>query len=191
MTVPEHFHDIVAWTLATALDGRPAEEVERFLGLGGVGRMLDESLPDVSRHFADSLVEAMPEMIAHRRGFQATVAEQVRQTYGRGLDLIEAVLKMGDESGEEFVDRYFQDGELSLRKLVPEGIEGRVPYKGPVGDVLYQMVGGMRSGMGYVGCASIEELRTSTEFVRVTAAGLRESHPHDVTITREAPNYSL
>jgi len=88
-------------------------------------------------------------------------------------------------------DRYFQEGEMSLKKLVPEGIEGRVPYKGPVGDVLYQMVGGLRSGMGYVGCASIEQLRTDTEFVRITSAGLRESHPHDVTITREAPNYSL
>jgi IMP dehydrogenase len=73
---------------------------------------------------------------------------------------------------------------------VPEGIEGRVPYKGPVEDVLFQMVGGLRSGMGYVGCASIAELQTQTEFVRITTAGLRESHPHDVTITREAPNYS-
>ena len=88
-------------------------------------------------------------------------------------------------------DRYFQEGEMSARKLVPEGIEGRVPYKGPVADVLFQMVGGLRSGMGYVGCASIDELRTETEFVRITAAGLRESHPHDVTITREAPNYSV
>jgi len=87
-------------------------------------------------------------------------------------------------------DRYFQEGELSPRKLVPEGIEGRVPYKGPVGDVLYQMVGGLRSGMGYVGCATIEELRTRTQFVQISSAGLRESHPHDVTITREAPNYS-
>ncbi|HET7564227.1 MAG TPA: IMP dehydrogenase [Gemmatimonadaceae bacterium] len=88
-------------------------------------------------------------------------------------------------------DRYFQEGEMSPKKLVPEGIEGRVPYKGPVSDVLFQMVGGLRSGMGYVGCASIEELRTNTEFVRITSAGLRESHPHDVTITREAPNYSV
>jgi IMP dehydrogenase len=88
-------------------------------------------------------------------------------------------------------DRYFQEGELSPKKLVPEGIEGRVPYRGPVGDVLFQMVGGLRSGMGYVGCATIEALRTDTEFVRVTTAGLRESHPHDVTITREAPNYSV
>ena len=88
-------------------------------------------------------------------------------------------------------DRYFQDGELSAKKLVPEGIEGRVPYKGPVGDVLFQMVGGLRSGMGYVGCGSIDALRTEAEFVRITTAGLRESHPHDVTITREAPNYSV
>ena len=86
-------------------------------------------------------------------------------------------------------DRYFQEGEMSPRKLVPEGIEGRVPYKGPVSDVLFQMVGGLRSGMGYVGCATVDELRTESEFVRITAAGLRESHPHDVTITREAPNY--
>ena len=88
-------------------------------------------------------------------------------------------------------DRYFQDGEMSGRKYVPEGIEGRVPYKGPVGDVLYQMVGGLKSGMGYSGCGDIDALRTEAEFVRITTAGLRESHPHDVTITREAPNYSV
>ncbi len=87
-------------------------------------------------------------------------------------------------------DRYFQEGEMSPKKLVPEGIEGRVPYKGPVSDVLFQMVGGLRSGMGYVGCATIDALRVDSQFVRTTAAGLRESHPHDVTITREAPNYS-
>jgi IMP dehydrogenase len=84
-----------------------------------------------------------------------------------------------------------EEGEMSARKLVPEGIEGRVPFKGPVSDVLFQMVGGLRSGMGYVGCANVEQLRTESEFVRITSAGLRESHPHDVTITREAPNYSL
>ena len=88
-------------------------------------------------------------------------------------------------------DRYFQEGEMSAKKLVPEGIEGRVPYKGPVADVLFQMVGGLRSGMGYVGAADIDTLRTESAFVRITAAGLRESHPHDVTITREAPNYSV
>jgi IMP dehydrogenase len=88
-------------------------------------------------------------------------------------------------------DRYFQEGEISARKLVPEGIEGRVPYRGPVGDVIYQVAGGIRSGMGYCGCATIDQLRSDTVTIQITAAGLRESHPHDVVITREAPNYSL
>jgi IMP dehydrogenase len=87
-------------------------------------------------------------------------------------------------------DRYFQLGEMGPSKLVPEGIEGRVPYKGPVGDVLFQMVGGLRSGMGYCGVPDVSSLRTQVELVQITTAGLRESHPHDVTITREAPNYS-
>jgi IMP dehydrogenase len=88
-------------------------------------------------------------------------------------------------------DRYFQEGEVSVHKMVPEGIEGRVPYRGPVGDVLYQLVGGIRSGMGYCGARNLVELRCETELIQVTSAGLRESHPHDVVITREAPNYSL
>jgi IMP dehydrogenase len=88
-------------------------------------------------------------------------------------------------------DRYFQEGEISAQKLVPEGIEGRVPYRGPVGDVLFQMVGGVRSGMGYCGVATLAELQTDCEFIQITSAGLRESHPHDVVVTREAPNYSL
>ncbi|MFQ5703540.1 MAG: IMP dehydrogenase [Gemmatimonadales bacterium] len=88
-------------------------------------------------------------------------------------------------------DRYFQESDLSLRKLVPEGIEGRVPYRGPVADVIYQIVGGIRSGMGYCGAATLDQLRCDTEFVQVTPAGQRESHPHDVVITRESPNYSL
>jgi IMP dehydrogenase len=92
---------------------------------------------------------------------------------------------------EGSADRYFQEGELSTSKMVPEGIEGRVPYKGPVGEVLFQMVGGLRSGMGYCGVATLEALRRDTEMVQITAAGLRESHPHDVTITREAPNYNV
>ncbi len=85
-------------------------------------------------------------------------------------------------------DRYFQEEAL---KLVPEGIEGRVPYKGPVADTLFQLVGGLRSGMGYCGTKTIEELQNNTQFIRITAAGLKESHPHDVQITKEAPNYSL
>lgn len=85
-------------------------------------------------------------------------------------------------------DRYFQENE---NKLVPEGIEGRVPYKGPLADTVHQLLGGLRSGMGYCGTASLEELRNDTQFVRITGSGLRESHPHDVQITKEAPNYSL
>jgi IMP dehydrogenase len=92
---------------------------------------------------------------------------------------------------EGSADRYFQEGEVSPSKLVPEGIEGRVPYRGPVGDVLFQMIGGLRSGMGYCGVATVAGLRAETEFIRITSAGLRESHPHDVVVTREAPNYSL
>ncbi len=91
---------------------------------------------------------------------------------------------------EGSADRYFQEGGISPAKLVPEGIEGRVPYKGPVADVLFQMVGGLKSGMGYCGVADIAGLKRDTEMVRISSAGLRESHPHDVTITREAPNYS-
>ncbi|MEJ2538909.1 MAG: IMP dehydrogenase [Gemmatimonadota bacterium] len=91
---------------------------------------------------------------------------------------------------EGSADRYFQEGQ-ERRKLVPEGIEARVPYKGPVSDTLYQLVGGLRSGMGYVGAGTLAELRDRASFIRVTSGGLRESHPHDVTITREAPNYHL
>jgi IMP dehydrogenase len=108
---------------------------------------------------------------------------------GRRFKMIRGMGSLGAMQ-DGSADRYFQEGEMSPKKLVPEGIEGRVPYKGPVTDVLFQMVGGLRSGMGYVGCATIDELRTDAQFVRTTAAGLRESHPHDVTITREAPNYS-
>jgi IMP dehydrogenase len=86
-------------------------------------------------------------------------------------------------------DRYFQEGIGNIQKLVPEGIEGRVAYKGPLGNIIYQLVGGLRSAMGYVGAADIPALKRETRFVRITAAGLRESHPHDVMITREAPNY--
>ncbi|HQW65544.1 MAG TPA: IMP dehydrogenase [Gemmatimonadales bacterium] len=115
---------------------------------------------------------------------ESILAEGRRFKLIRGMGSLSA---MQDGSA----DRYFQDGEVSPTKLVPEGIEGRVPYKGPVGDVLFQMVGGLRSGMGYCGVETIAALQSETEFVQVTSAGLRESHPHDVTITREAPNYSV
>ncbi len=108
---------------------------------------------------------------------------------GRRFKLIRGMGSLGAMQ-DGSADRYFQEGEVSPTKMVPEGIEGRVPYKGPVSDVLFQMVGGLRSGMGYCGVPDIEGLQNNTEFVRISPAGLRESHPHDVTITREAPNYS-
>jgi IMP dehydrogenase len=88
-------------------------------------------------------------------------------------------------------DRYFQDSDANVEKLVPEGIEGRVPYKGPVTAVIHQLMGGLRSSMGYVGCATIDEMRAKAEFVEITSAGIRESHVHDVQITKEAPNYHI
>lgn len=114
---------------------------------------------------------------------ESVLAEGRRYKMIRGMGSLSA---MQDGSA----DRYFQDGELAPSKLVPEGIEGRVPYRGPVADVLYQMVGGLRSGMGYCGAEDIAALQRDTELLQITSAGLRESHPHDVTITREAPNYS-
>ena len=88
-------------------------------------------------------------------------------------------------------DRYFQDSSAGAEKLVPEGIEGRVPYKGPVGNIIHQMTGGLKSAMGYTGCTDIDQMRTKPNFVRVTAAGMNESHVHDVHITKEAPNYPV
>ncbi|HSG48926.1 MAG TPA: IMP dehydrogenase [Longimicrobiales bacterium] len=114
---------------------------------------------------------------------EAFLLEGRRYKTVRGMGSLSAM-----EEGS--ADRYFQEGQ-EKRKLVPEGIEARVPYKGPVSDTLYQLVGGLRSGMGYVGAGSLEELRERARFIRVTTGGLRESHPHDVTITREAPNYHL
>ncbi|MBT4137140.1 MAG: IMP dehydrogenase, partial [Candidatus Latescibacteria bacterium] len=87
-------------------------------------------------------------------------------------------------------DRYFQ-GEVEAAKLVPEGIEGQVPYKGSLSGFIYQLVGGLRAGMGYCGTRNIEDLRNNTRFVRITSAGVRESHAHDIAVTKEAPNYRL
>jgi IMP dehydrogenase len=104
------------------------------------------------------------------------------KTY-RGMGSLEAM-----ESGSK--DRYFQDAEDNIKKLVPEGIVGRVAFKGLVSEVLYQLVGGLQAGMGYCGTKTIEDLQRDGKFVKITAAGVKESHPHDVSITREAPNYS-
>jgi IMP dehydrogenase len=103
------------------------------------------------------------------------------KTY-RGMGSLEAMQK-----GSK--DRYFQDSVDEFSKLVPEGISGRVPYKGNLAEVMYQIVGGLRAGMGYCGARTISELQ-KVKFIRITSSGIRESHPHDITITSEAPNYS-
>ncbi len=109
---------------------------------------------------------------------------------GRSYKLYRGMGSLGAmQSGSK--DRYFQDGIDDQKKLVPEGIEGRVPYKGYLSSSIYQLLGGLRSGMGYAGCATIEALRHDTKMTRITPAGLRESHVHDVIITKEAPNYRL
>ncbi len=104
----------------------------------------------------------------------------------RGMGSIGA---MGGSEGSK--DRYFQDTTEEVEKLVPEGIEGRVPYKGPLSAIVHQMVGGLRASMGYTGCRSIDEMREKAHFVRITNAGVRESHVHDVSIVKEAPNYRV
>ena len=100
----------------------------------------------------------------------------------RGMGSLDAMKK---GSG----DRYFQDPETEVNKLVPEGVEGMVPYKGPLADTIFQLTGGLRASMGYAGAATIEELKSNSRFVKITAASLKESHPHDIIVTKEAPNY--
>jgi len=104
----------------------------------------------------------------------------------RGMGSVGA---MSDSYGSS--DRYFQNLDAGASKLVPEGIEGRVPYKGPMSAIIFQLLGGIRSSMGLTGCAEMAQMRTKPEFVRVTGAGISESHVHDVSITKEAPNYRV
>jgi IMP dehydrogenase len=102
----------------------------------------------------------------------------------RGMGSLDAMRKGSS-------DRYFQDAEDDIAKLVPEGVQGRVPYKGNLEDTIYQLVGGLRAAMGYCGTKNIKELRGKAKFIKITSAGLKESHPHDVIITKEAPNYHI
>lgn len=117
---------------------------------------------------------------------------EVELFQGRYYKAYRGMGSLGAMSGQNgSSDRYFQDAKDGVEKLVPEGIEGRVPYKGPVAGIVNQMMGGLRSSMGYTGCATIEEMRTKPQFVKVTSAGMKESHVHDVQITKEAPNYRV
>ncbi len=115
---------------------------------------------------------------------------EVELYQGRSYKSYRGMGSLGAMSGQEgSSDRYFQEKTKDEEKLVPEGIEGRVPYKGSLLNIVYQLIGGLRSSMGYTGCANIDEMRTKPQFVKVTNAGMRESHVHDVTIVKEAPNY--
>lgn len=117
---------------------------------------------------------------------------EVELFQGRYYKAYRGMGSLGAMSGQNgSSDRYFQDAKDGVEKLVPEGIEGRVPYKGPVSGIISQMAGGLRSSMGYTGCATIEEMRKNPKFVRVTSAGMKESHVHDVQITKESPNYRI
>ncbi len=120
-------------------------------------------------------------------GHEESPGEKV-QLEGRAYKTYRGMGSLG-AMGQGSADRYFQDVEDEIAKLVPEGIEGRVPFKGNVNDTIYQLVGGLRASMGYCGCSTIEEMKSDARFVRMTAAGLRESHPHDIIITKESPNY--
>lgn len=120
-------------------------------------------------------------------GHDESPGEKV-QLEGRAYKVYRGMGSLG-AMGEGSADRYFQDVEDELAKLVPEGIEGRVPFKGNVSETIYQLVGGLRAAMGYCGCSTLEEMKQNAQFVRMTAAGLRESHPHDIIITKESPNY--
>jgi IMP dehydrogenase len=116
---------------------------------------------------------------------------EVELFQGRSYKSYRGMGSLGAMAGQQgSSDRYFQEGNTA-EKLVPEGIEGRVPFKGPLGPVIHQLLGGLRSSMGYTGCQTIEEMRTKPKFVRVTSAGMTESHVHDVQITKEAPNYRV
>ena len=117
---------------------------------------------------------------------------EVEIVQGRSYKSYRGIGSLGAMSSQQgSKDRYFQEGIEDAEKLVPEGIEGRVPYKGSVVNIIYQLTGGLRAAMGYVGCRDLGEMRTKTEFVRISNAGMRESHVHDVTITKEAPNYRV
>ena len=114
----------------------------------------------------------------------------IRDRYqGRYYKSYRGMGSLGEMAGKEgSSDRYFQEA-VEAEKLVPEGIEGRVPYKGSLIPIVHQLVGGLRASMGYVGCKNMEEMRTKPQFVKITGAGIQESHVHDVAITKEAPNY--
>lgn len=174
--------------------------VPQISAIDNVARALKEQIPliaDGGIRYSGDIAKAIAAgastiMVGSLMAGTEEAPGEVEFFQGRYYKAYRGMGSLGAMSGASgSADRYFQDAKAGAEKLVPEGIEGRVPYKGPMGNIVHQMMGGLRSSMGYTGSATIEEMRQNTQFVKITAAGMKESHVHDVTITKEAPNYRV
>ena len=174
--------------------------VPQISAIDNVANALQDSLPliaDGGIRYSGDMAKAIAAgasciMIGSLMAGTEEAPGEVELFQGRYYKAYRGMGSLGAMSGQNgSSDRYFQDAKDGVEKLVPEGIEGRVPYKGPVAGIVNQLVGGLRSSMGYTGCATIEEMRTKPQFIKVTSAGMKESHVHDVQITKEAPNYRV
>lgn len=172
--------------------------VPQISAIDGVASALKEQIPliaDGGIRFSGDMAKALAAgasciMVGSLLAGTEEAPGEVELFQGRYYKAYRGMGSLGAMSGQNgSSDRYFQDAKDGLEKLVPEGIEGRVPYKGPVAGIIDQLAGGLRSSMGYTGCANIDEMRKKPQFVKVTSAGMKESHVHDVQITKEAPNY--
>lgn len=172
--------------------------VPQISAIDGVASALKEQIPliaDGGVRFSGDMAKALVAgasciMVGSLLAGTEEAPGEVELFQGRYYKAYRGMGSLGAMSGQNgSSDRYFQDAKDGVEKLVPEGIEGRVPYKGPVAGIIDQLAGGLRSSMGYTGCANIDEMRKKPQFVKVTSAGMKESHVHDVQITKEAPNY--
>lgn len=174
--------------------------VPQISAIDSVASALQDSIPliaDGGIRFSGDIAKAIAAgasciMVGSLMAGTEEAPGEVELFQGRYYKAYRGMGSLGAMSGQHgSSDRYFQDAKDGVEKLVPEGIEGRVPYKGPVAGIVNQLVGGLRSSMGYTGCATIEEMRSKPQFIKVTSAGMKESHVHDVQITKEAPNYRV
>src|SRR5438046_1144045 len=176
---------------ATTVGDTGFERTERLID-AGVDLVVVDTAHGHSRHVLHAVnrIKRLSNSVQVVAGNVAT-AEGTQALIDSGADCIKVGIGPGSVGAmaRGSADRYFQQDIKDTLKLVPEGIEGQVPYKGPVGNVMHQLAGGLRAAIGYVGARDLNELHSKAQFVRITGAGLRESHVHDVTITREAPNY--
>ena len=174
--------------------------VPQISAIDGVASALQDSIPliaDGGIRYSGDMAKAIAAgasciMVGSLMAGTEEAPGEVELFQGRYYKAYRGMGSLGAMSGQNgSSDRYFQDAKDGVEKLVPEGIEGRVPYKGPVAGIVNQLVGGLRSSMGYTGCATIEDMRSKPQFIKVTSAGMKESHVHDVQITKEAPNYRV